>query len=158
MFTDKKSSGPLSPPHCPNPNCIHHNNNGEPWPFKKAGFFRRHTPPHRIQRFTCKTCRRSFSTQTFSQSYWQKRPNLDAAIMTKTVGCMANRQIARDLRVAPSTIDRHVARLGRHCMLFHALMMRDQPPPAAIAIDGFESFELSQYFPIHHHVAEPARL
>jgi IS30 family transposase len=38
---------------------------------------------------------------------------------------MANRQIARDLRVAPSTIDRQLARLGRHCLLYHTQQMQD---------------------------------
>jgi len=31
--------------------------------------------------------------------------------------------------------------------------MQDCPPPDELVVDGFESFELSQYFPIHHHVA-----
>ena len=141
------------PPHCPNPNCIHHNENGEPWPYKKIGTFRRLRTPTRIQRFTCKTCRRSFSTQTFSTTYWQKRPDIDAAILMKTVGCMANRQIARDLRVSPGTVDRHLSRLARHCMLFHSLMMQESPPVQEVVVDGFESFEYAQYFPIHHHVA-----
>lgn len=71
----------------------------------------------------------------------------------KTIGGMANRQIARDLRVSPGTIDRHLSRLARHCMLFHNQMMRDSQPTREIVIDGFESFEFSQYFPIHHHLA-----
>jgi len=142
-----------TPPFCPNPNCLHHSNSGNPWPFKKTGYYRRLQAPHRIQRFTCKACRRSFSTQTFSQTYWQKRPDLDAKIIMKAVGCMANRQIARDLNVSPSTVDRHIARLGRHCLLFHQQMMKDDPPCREFVVDGFESFELSQYFPIHHHVA-----
>jgi hypothetical protein len=71
----------------------------------------------------------------------------------KTTGGMANRQIARDLRVSPETINRHIARLGRHCLLFHNRMMRDSGPFNQVVIDGFESFEYSQYFPIHHHVA-----
>ena len=66
---------------------------------------------------------------------------------------MANRQIARDLGVSPSTIDRHVARLGRHCLLFHQQLMEEVEPPTRLVVDGFESFEFSQYFPIHHHVA-----
>lgn len=66
---------------------------------------------------------------------------------------MANRQIARDLGVSPSTVDRHVARLGRHCLLFHQQMMETAEPPSLLVVDGFESFEYSQYFPIHHHVA-----
>jgi hypothetical protein len=71
----------------------------------------------------------------------------------KTAGGMANRQIARDLKVSPETVNRHIARLGRHCMLFHARMMKNSPPVNQLVVDGFESFELSQYFPIHHHVA-----
>jgi hypothetical protein len=73
--------------------------------------------------------------------------------MTKATGCMANRQIARDLHTAPATIDRQVARLGRHCLLFHLQLVENLSPPRDITIDGFESFELSQYFPFHHHLA-----
>ena len=153
MFISKTASKSWRPPYCPNPNCIHHNNSGDPWPYKKIGFFKRFTPPHRIQRFTCKTCKRSFSSQTFSTTYWQKRPDLDAKIIMKTSGGMANRQIARDLEVSPQTINRHIARLGRHCLLFHNQMMKKSPPVFEVVADGFETFEFSQYFPIHHHLA-----
>ena len=71
----------------------------------------------------------------------------------KSVGGMANRQIARDLNVSPETVNRHVARLGRHCLLFHNRIRQNLAPPREIVVDGFESFELSQYHPIHHHVA-----
>jgi hypothetical protein len=37
--------------------------------------------------------------------------------------------------------------------LFHAKMMQQSRPPAEIVIDGFVSFEVSQYFPFHHHLA-----
>ncbi len=66
---------------------------------------------------------------------------------------MANRQIARDLKVSPETINRHIARLGRHCMLFHNQKMRFSPKVDEVVVDGLESFEYSQYYPIHHHVA-----
>ena len=71
----------------------------------------------------------------------------------KVVGGMANRQIARDLGVSPKTIDDRIARLGRHCMLFHRRQIQDAPPVKHLVVDGFESFEFSQYYPIHHHVA-----
>ncbi|MBK6734359.1 MAG: helix-turn-helix domain-containing protein [bacterium] len=71
----------------------------------------------------------------------------------KTVGCMANRQIARELRVAPSTIDRQLARLGRHCLLYHTQQMQDAKPASTVAIDGFVTFEHSQFWPFHHHPA-----
>ena len=66
---------------------------------------------------------------------------------------MANRQLAKDLKVTPETINRHIARLGRHCMLFHQQMMQGCPAAPEVVVDGFESFEYSQYFPIHHHIA-----
>jgi hypothetical protein len=66
---------------------------------------------------------------------------------------MANRQIARDMYVAPSTIDRQLSRLGRHCLLFHALLMQSAKPVDKFVIDGFVTFEQSQYWPFHHHLA-----
>ena len=153
MKQTKKTTSTWTPPHCPNPNCIHHNNNEESWPYKKIGYFRRLQTPTCIQRFTCKTCKRSFSTQTFSSSYWQKRPDLGVKIIMKTVGGMANRQISRDLKVSPKTIDQQISHLARRCILFHSMMMEHSPPVQEIVVDGFESFEYGQNFPFHHHVA-----
>lgn len=140
------------PPHCPNQNCLHHSQLGADWRYKRSGTFWRQIAPHRIQRFLCLHCRRSFSSQTFSTSYWLKRPDILPQLVTKTTGCMANRQIARDLRVAPSTIDRQLSRLGRHCLLYHAQIMETARPADQVVIDGFVTFEHSQYWPFHHHL------
>ncbi len=153
MFHDKTTHPDFTPPFCPNPNCGYHKKLQTGWRYKKIGFFARCTAPHRIQRFTCLHCRRSFSTQTFSTTYWQKLPDLDRQLFTKSTGCMSNRQIARDLGVSPETITRHLARLGRHCILFHAKMMRTAPPTTRLVIDGFVTFEWSQFYPFHHHLA-----
>ncbi len=37
-------------------------------------------------------------------------------------------------------------------MLFHAGQMEETPCAGEIVIDGFETFELSQYYPFHHNV------
>jgi len=74
----------------------------------------------------------------------------------KIVGCMANRQIARALKVSPATVDRHLSRIARQCMLFHMQQIAGRQPRGDLVVDGFETFELSQYFPIHHHVAVEA--
>jgi transposase-like protein len=153
MFSCPTRAIDWRPPHCPNPNCRHHNGLPTDWRYKKIGFYRRAQSPFRIQRFTCLHCRRSFSSQTFSTTYWQRLPHLDHAIFMKTVGGMANRQIARDLGVSPETVNRHISRLGRHCLLLHSRLMKGAPPATEIVVDGFESFELSQYYPFHHQVA-----
>jgi transposase-like protein len=123
------------------------------WPYKRKGFYLRQSRPHRIQRFTCLACKRHFSTQTFSTSYWQKRPELIRRVVMMVVGCMANRQIARALACSPTTVTHHIARLGRHCLLLQASELARIKTLREIAIDGFETFEWSQYFPFHHNVA-----
>ncbi len=113
-------------------------------------------PPYRIQRFRCLHCQRSFSSQTFSTTYWLKRPDILPQLFMKTIGAMANRQIARDLEVAPNTVDRQLGRLGRHCLLFHRKVASGSPVQGPLIIDGFETFEYSQYFPFHHNLAVEA--
>jgi len=145
------------PPHCPNPECLFHQQVSPAWRYKRKGYFTRRYAPKRIQRFTCLHCGRNFSTQTFSTSYWQKRPDLMPSLFLQLVGSMCNRQAARADRAAPSTIQRQASRLGRHCLLFHALQMQRIGPTPEIVVDGFETFEWSQYHPFHHNVAvDPA--
>ncbi len=153
MSTYEQHSRDFLPPFCPNPNCPFHNGSNGDWHYKKTGFFWRQAKPRRIQRFTCLHCRRSFSSQTFNVTYWLRRPDILPQLLTKTVGCMANRQLARDLGVSPPTIDRQLERLGRHCMLLHTSLMASAKPLRDIVIDGFVTFERSQYQPFHHHLA-----
>lgn len=142
-----------APPHCPNAECRFHTGARSEWRVKRSGYYRRQVAPRRIQRFTCLDCGRSFSTQTFSGTYWQKRPDLDRRIFMRTLGCMSNRQIARDVGIAPETVARHLGRMGRHCLLFHTERCHSAAPVGEIVVDGFESFEWSQYYPFHHLIA-----
>jgi len=108
----------------------------------------------RVHRFICKHCGVSFSSQSFSVTYWLKRPDIIMQLSTKATSGACNSQIALDLGVSPSTIDRQIYRLGRHCLLFHARMMQHHRPELNdVAIDGLVTFEHSQYHPFHLHVA-----
>jgi transposase-like protein len=146
----------FTPPFCPNARCrFHRDSRG--WRFRRAGFFVRRARPHRIARYRCSRCRRSFSSQTFSTSYWLRDPQLPRAVMLRLLSCSALRQVARDLGVSPSTVQRHAERLGRHCLLFHEQLRPKGVPSEPLAIDGFESFEYSQFSPTHFHTAVGAR-
>jgi hypothetical protein len=101
----------------------------------------------------CLSCKRTFSTQTFSTTYWQKQPKADGKILLKTVNGMGNRQISRDLGTDPATVDRKLARLGRHCLLFLMSMLEKAKPATEIVYDGLETFEFSQHYPYHHNLA-----
>jgi hypothetical protein len=63
------------------------------------------------------------------------------------------RQIARTLGISYKTAVRHLARAGRHGLLFHHAMIDGHPLAEPLVVDGFESFEYSQYFPFHTNLA-----
>ena len=141
-----------TPPFCPNPGCrFHADSRG--WRFTKKGFFARQAAPHRIQRYRCTQCGRSFSAQTFHPTYWLKRPDVFAGLLMRVLACSGYRQIAREMGIAPTTVLRQVERLGRHCLLFHERHRPKGPLCEPLVIDGFESFEYSQYHPMHFHTA-----
>ncbi len=98
MTTSKITPGSWSPPDCPNRNCIRHNDPGETWRHKRIGTFRRHSDQRRIQRFLCNACKRSFSTQTFSTTYWQKLPDIDSQLITKVAHRITPGSTHRDKR------------------------------------------------------------
>lgn len=139
---------PFVPPFCPATHCDHHHSSSR-WRYRRIGYYSRQAAPTRIQRYQCLHCRRRFSTQTFSTTYWLRRPDLLMPIAHRILGCSGFRQVAREFRVSPQTVLGQVARLGRHALLFQQLHRPRGPIAEPLAFDGFESFEYSQYHPCH---------
>jgi transposase-like protein len=138
---------PAAPPFCPNPKCDSRTNS-EHWRFKKKGFFFRDQKPQRIQRYVCHHCGRNFSSQTFSTRYWLRRGDLLEPVFHRLVSCSGLRQIARETGVSHTTIRRLSERLGRHCLLFHERLRPTDAPREPLVLDGFRTFEHSQYWPM----------
>jgi transposase-like protein len=138
---------PAPPPFCPNPICDSRNNS-KPWRFKKKGFFHRDQNPRRVQRYLCHHCGRNFSAQTFSTTYWLRRGDLLEPLFLRLLSCSALRQIAREFKVSHSTLQRQSEHLGRHCLLFQERLRPKQAPREPLVLDGFRTFEHSQYWPM----------
>ena len=147
------TTAPFIPLHCPNPRCHFHRSDTPGWRYKRAGFYRRLCHPRRIQRYRCLHCGRYFSTQTFAVSYWLRHPEFLIPLLHRSLGCSGCRQIAREFGCAPTTVMRQLARLGRHCLLFHQLHRPRGPLAEPLVVDGFESFEFSQYHPVYFNLA-----
>jgi hypothetical protein len=120
------------------------------WQFRRCGEHSGLNPPYTVPRFQCLHCKRTFSSQTFSTTYWLKRPDLLPKIFHATVNGMANRQIALAFHCAPSTVNHLLARLGRHCLLFQRHFCLDETPPGDIAIDGLVSYVLAKRLFVTH--------
>jgi len=140
------------PPFCPRTTCPFHRC-APGWRYVRDGHYRRRCEPRRIQRYRCEHCRRCFSTQSFSTTYYLKRPELQLPLWYRLLACSGYRQLAREARCAPTTAMRQAARLGRHALLFLARELPPGPRGEAIVIDGFESFAYSQYHPLHLNLA-----
>ena len=146
----------FKPPFCPNRTCFHHGN-AVGWRFKKKGFYDRAVDGRHVQRYLCLHCWVSFSEQTFHVTYWLKKPDLLETLFYRVLACSAYRQIARELGLSHTTVLNQVERLGRHCLLLHEGLRPREPPAEPLVIDGFESFEFSQYTPIHLNTAVGAQ-
>jgi len=133
------------PRFCPKPDCPDHRPTKRYRCTKYGSQPRATGPRRRIQRYYCPTCDRYFSVQTFSCTYYLKRPELLLPVAAGLVAGSAHRQIARSLGCAPSTVTRLAARIGRHALLFQALALEqldklDEP----VVFDHFETFVFSQ--------------
>jgi hypothetical protein len=65
----------------------------------------------------------------------------------RILACSGMRQIAQEFGVAHATVQRHVERLGRHCLLLHEQLRPKTAPREPLVLDGFRSFEFGQYWP-----------
>jgi transposase-like protein len=139
---------PFVPPHCPRTDCRFHTCRVG-WRWVRHGSFPRRCAPQRIQRYRCCHCRTTFSTQTFSCTYYLKRPELLEPTFHRLLAGSGLRQITREARCAHSTVMGLAARLARHALLYLAAHRPLGPVPEPLVIDGFESFAYSQYQPLH---------
>ena len=144
--------GRFHPPHCPNRYCRFYQPDPD-WSFSRWGFYLAPSSPKPLQRFRCASCKRTFSPRTFAVTYWLHHWDLFVDIVGRSVSGSAFRQIARCLEIAHSTVARHLTRAARCCLIKHARLVENATLREPVIVDGFETFEFSQYFPYHAHLA-----
>jgi transposase-like protein len=131
---------------CPHPDCPSRLDQNFEW--TRYGWHETKRAPFLVQRFRCKRCKRTFSTQTFHETYWQKRPELDRAVFFGAINCSGNRQIARANGCTKSTVAEKLKRLARQAIRFHVHSLAPAPPLGGdVLFDGLGTFEHSQYWP-----------
>lgn len=132
----------FKPPFCPNDRC------GAHYIPESFRWFRHSSYPTRlgrVPRFRCKSCRRTFSSATFSPTYYLKHPHLLSKVAAGLVAGSAQRQLARSLECSHQTVSNLAAKLGRHALLFQAqalakrVLIREP-----VIYDDFETFAYCQ--------------
>jgi transposase-like protein len=100
-----------------------------------------------VQRFRCLSCGRSFSTRTFSIDYYAKRRVDYRDLSARHAGAQSLRAMSRALGVSCGSVQNRLDRLARNALALHAGLRPLARPGEAVAVDGFVSFDVSQYFP-----------
>ena len=134
------------PPFCPYKACANHSHPPhEPW-WRSEGYH--HTlcfGP--VPRFRCLACGRTFSTQTFSIDYFAKRKLDYRSIERLGASSMSIRALGRHLGCSCGSVLNRFDRLSRQSLACHARLKPLAACYESVAIDGFVSFDRSQYFP-----------
>ena len=107
---------------CSSPECA-----GAPgFQYQRRGTFTRACDGRQVQRFQCKRCKRTFSSQTFRVDYRTRTPHLDGLIFRDLVSKVTQRQITRNRECDRKTVARRNETFGEHCRLFHELALRSR--------------------------------
>ncbi len=106
------------PVHCPSPGCSnHHYPQTANW-YRFFGTYRTKTFGT-VPRFRCSSCRKTFSSQTFSIDYYAKKSLKMRDVYAQVNGGVGIRKIARNLNVHHNTIRNRIARMTRNAILIH---------------------------------------
>ena len=137
----------FTPERCPWRACARH---ARPQPrfFVRFGSYRPDCSPHRIPRFRCKSCRRTFSSQTFRVEYRLRKPGIDEKVLRDLVSGVSLRQSARTLGVSRGTVEDRLVRFGRHFLQARENVLRGWEPRGNFQFDEIETFE-------HHRTLMP---
>ncbi len=115
------------PPQCPNPECQQHLHPRAGF-YRRRGFYRPQCRRDDVPRFRCRSCGRSFSSQTFQVDFRDHRPDCNLALLMLLASDVGLRQTGRMVglnvksvwakhakmakllaRIAPGTGDANVA-------------------------------------------------
>jgi transposase-like protein len=111
----------------------------------RDGSYSRKCDRRTIPRFHCKICKRGFGQQTFSNTYYLKKPALLSKVAAGLVACGASRQIARMLGCSHTTVVHQANRIGRHALLLNALSLEHLDAlREPVVLDHFETFQYCQ--------------
>lgn len=142
-----------TPKSCMNPDCPEHHPQSKPqrkgarkrWYIKYGTYISKNKGL--IRRYKCTSCGRYFSDQTGAIDYYEKRSISYRRLQKELSTSTSIRAISRKLHRTPGTIQNRVSRLARQFAaaldeIAESILIQEN-----LAMDGFESFVVSQFHP-----------
>jgi len=130
----------FEPPRCPYRPCPQHSS-PEPRFFLRAGSYHPRCRAAPVPRFVCRTCRRSFSRQTFRADYRDHRPDLNARVFLSLATGLGLRQTARNVGLSLRCTELKFRKIARHLRRLNLNLRGPLPPDASLQFDEIETYE-----------------
>jgi len=128
-------------PHCcPNRSCPQHMRPTRDF-FIRFGSYRAKCRSHSVPRFRCRTCRRTFSRQTFRADYRDHKPHLNTWLFSMVCSGVGIRQCARNLGLSPRCTELKLRKIGRHLRRLNLNIQDQLGPHARLHFDELETYE-----------------
>jgi transposase-like protein len=130
----------FQPPRCPYRLCPSHLD-PRPGFFLRKGSYKPRCRAHPVPRFLCRSCRRSFSRQTFRADYRDHRPDLNPRLVRLLASGVGLRQSARMLGLSNRCTELKARKLGRHLRRLNLNLRGPLSSGCAFQLDELETYE-----------------
>ena len=137
-------------PHCVNAECIYYNeSNIHDTNWRKVHGTYKTKAFGTVTRYKCTHCGRTFSDQSFSIDYYVKIPVDYFALFQYLISTSGQGNMTRFTGLRWRLIQNRYERLSRMFLALHGFLRKKVNVSEDLALDGFETFSLSQFFPCH---------
>ncbi|MBL6991186.1 MAG: hypothetical protein ISR65_15485 [Bacteriovoracaceae bacterium] len=152
MKQTKSTPYSLSPPYCPNKDCMHHHTPNCRF-YYLNGVIKTAKFPFVNQRYICRYCKTQFSSNTFTMDFRKKIAGVNPIIMELKANGMTHRSVGKLLNISEDMSRKRCADLSRQAMIKENLLARQIVIKEDVAYDGFETFSHSQFSPCYVNTA-----
>lgn len=130
---------------CPNTACqLHEEGRGPTWYASRGSYYTKAFGT--VRRYRCNCCGHWFSQQSFSIDYYAKRKINYPELLLRHASSSSGRAISRTMGISPDSVQNRLDRLARQALGIHAALLPLIRTQEAVCVDGFVSFDVSQYF------------
>ncbi|MBX2987215.1 MAG: IS1 family transposase [Bdellovibrionaceae bacterium] len=114
----------------------------------RRGLYTRSSDKKTIQRFLCRSCKKSFSSATFEPCFRQKRRDINPHLFRLLTGGFSQRRSALDLQINRKTVVRKFIFLGLWAAKLSSALNQNHPPAETIEFDDLETSEHTKCKPL----------
>lgn len=125
--------------------------------YRRHGSYRTQWNGRFVPRYRCVDCRRTFSAQSFRETFGQHRPDVNAMVLKLYASGVTQRRMAKVLAVSRSTIERKFLFLSGLARRAHEAWLALQRDVALVHFDEMETFEHTKLKPVSIALAVQAR-